>query len=320
MITKDYDKNNNEIDKNSILFINAAKGYMYDGLVGSGYKSIHPYNYKTILGRVILELCVKLHLSHEFLFNKSILDFNCRYIFVYDSIITKQFLKWLVRNKPNVKIIFSYTNLVGKARNVNPEDIPKKISVWTYDKNDAVHYHINLTDFGGYSTSFIGDKRKKKYDVVYVGRDKGRAEFLIKLEKELQQLGLKTRFLIMPDTRASKRKSYYSNEISYSEVINLVTSSKAVLNIVLPGQVGVTMRDYESLFNRVKLITNNKSLQNQEFYNSENIFILGERNINELKEFINSPYQDIDDEILKKCTLSSQILEIIKKVDNVDKG
>jgi hypothetical protein len=319
MITKDYDKNNTTIDKTNILFINAETSYIKDGLTGAGFKSVSPYRYKTLIGRVILEICVRLYLPHNFLFNKKdILHFDGEYIIVYDSIVTRRFIVWLIKNKRQCRIIYLYTNLVGKARNLTPAQIPQSVSIWTYDSTDAEKYHINLVKCGGYSTCYIGDNCKKKYDVVYIGRDKGRAEYLLSLEKKLNDVGLKTKFLIMPDTRIAKKKQIYSKAISYFEVIKLVTESRAVVNIVLPGQTGVSLRDYESLFNQVKLITNNPVLKLYNFYDPANIFILGDREISEIPSFINSPYKKIKDEILASCTLSAQITEILSNVNTVN--
>ena len=54
----------------------------------------------------------------------------------------------------------------------------------------------------------------------------------------------------------------------------------------------------EALFLERKLITNNTDIKNYDFYNHDNIFILGEDNINEIKEFINKPYKKIDQDII----------------------
>ena len=54
----------------------------------------------------------------------------------------------------------------------------------------------------------------------------------------------------------------------------------------------------EALFLERKLITNKTDIKNYDFYNHDNIFILGEDNINEIKEFINKPYKKIDQDII----------------------
>ena len=54
----------------------------------------------------------------------------------------------------------------------------------------------------------------------------------------------------------------------------------------------------EALFFEKKLITNNKDIKNYDFYNPSNIFILGENNIEDIKEFINKPYEKVEQKII----------------------
>ena len=304
----------NLFNKSDVLFITADNNYVNRGLVASGYQVELPYRYKTIIGRMMLEIAVKLRLSHKFLFNRKILQFKGKYIIVFDGIITKQFLLWLKKIHPDKKIIFEYTNLVGKARHLLPENIPSGIEICTYDANDSKKYNLYLIRSGGYCPTFISQKRDEEYDIVFVGRDKGRAEYIFELEKQFKSMGLKTKFLVMPSTRLNKRKKGFSKVIEYEEVIELVAKSKSILNITLPNQVGATMRDYESIFNEVKLITTNTNIVNFDFYNKNNIFILGIDDLNKLKEFIVSPYEHLPEELLNKYLIDSQVSEIIQNI------
>ena len=129
-------------NKSDILFITADNNYVNRGLIASGYQVELPYRYKTIFGRIMLEIAVKLRLPHKILFNRNILQFEGKYIIVFDGIITKQFLLWLKKIHPDKKIIFEYTNLVGKARHLLPNNIPSGIKICTYDANDSKKYNL----------------------------------------------------------------------------------------------------------------------------------------------------------------------------------
>lgn len=304
------------IDKEDILFITAETGFGKLGLKKGGYNVLHPYNYKTIFGRIILESMSRLKLPQTLLFNKQILKKKYKHIITEDSIITKSFLIWLKKNCSGSTIYFKYTNMVGRAHHLFPDEIPEGINIWTYDKYDSDKYGLNLSKCGGYYTAYIGEKREKKYDIMYVGKDKGRAEEILSLQKEFEKLGLKTKFLIMPTTRVSKKKAFYSKPIPYEEVIKLVTESRAILNITLPDQQGATLRDYESIFNEVKLITTNKNIQSFDFYNENNIFVLNEDDLNELPRFVYKPYQKLDSTIVSGYSLDMAVLEML----NNEKG
>ena len=240
-----------------------------------------------------------------------------RYLIVEDSIITKQFLIWIRKNFPDSRIIFKYTNMIGKAHHILPQDVPDEIEIWTYDKYDSDKYGIKLSKCGGYPTYYVGKKREKKYDIMYVGKDKGRSEEILYLQKKFENLGLKTKFLIMPTTRISKKKSFYSKPISYEEVIKLVTESRAILNITLPNQQGATLRDYESIFNEVKLITTNKNIKSLDFYDSNNVFLLKEDDLNDLPRFIYEPYRTLDSTIVSRYSLDMMVLEMLNNEQGV---
>ena len=305
--------NDIEFNKEDVIFITAETGYVKTGLEKGRYKVFHPYIYKTVVGRVFLEVFNRLKLPQRVFFNKKIFGTPCKYIIVLDSIVTRQFLKWLISQVNDKKIIFVYTNMVGKAHHLIPNEIPKEIEIWTYDKHDSDKYGINHCTSGGYFTSFIGEEREKKYDVMYVGKDKGRAEYILDLKSKFEDIGLTTKFLIMPSTRVSKKKDFYSKPIPYEDVVKLVTESRAILNIALPEQQGVTMRDYESIYNGVKLITTNSYIRSCDFYKKENVFVLGEDEDRDLLEFVRSSFLNIDEGILKKYSIDSFVNEIIDR-------
>ncbi len=298
-------------DKEKILFITARDKYATDSFRLSGYKVQRPYKDKNIFERCLRELWFRLHLPERVWYVPIEDTRKYEYIIVQDPLITHKYLEWLIKNYPEPKIVFSYCNMVGKAKHLYPKDIPSIITLWTYDEFDATKYGMNLLHSGGYSKSFIVENNKKEYDVFYVGADKGRGDYLVELERQMSSMGLNTKFIITKDGRFSKKKPYYSKRINYHEVTQYNSKSRAILNIILPDQKGATMRDYESIFNGVKLITNNKNIKKYDFYKKRNVFILGEDDFHSLKNFINSPYQKLEDDILEKHTLDEMIKEMI---------
>ena len=298
-----------------VLFVTAETGYVANGLKAAGYSVENPYSYKTLYGRLVLEIASRLKLPAYFIYNKHIIDVQCKYIIIYDSIITNDFLKWLCKVKANAILIFVYTNLIGKAHHLLPCDIPPVIKVWTYDYNDSKKYNINLFTCGGYFPSYVRKACRKKYDVFYAGRDKGRANYILTLQEKFKECGLKTKLLIMPDTRFSKKKPFYSSMLSYEDIVNYVAESKAVLNVTLEGQTGITMRDYEAIFNNVKLITTNHQIKNADFYICDNVFILGEQDIDGLPFFLSKPCIPVSINILRHHTIWAQVCEFISGVN-----
>lgn len=89
------------------------------------------------------------------------------------------------------------------------------------------------------------------------------------------------------------------HRISEKEYHSIVGKSKTVLEIVQPGQEWMTLRPLLALSNEIKVITNNRLIENERFYSPDNIFIFGKDSIDRLENFINSEFKAIDSLNLK---------------------
>ena len=100
--------------------------------------------------------------------------------------------------------------------------------------------------------------------------------------------------------------------ISYEDNIRNVISSKCVLEICQEGQHGLTLRALEAMLCHRKLITNNKSIVKEDFYNPQNIFIIGVDNNQNVKDFIDSDFVVGDESILKKYDFNNWLNSFIE--------
>ena len=199
-----------------------------------------------------------------------------------------------------------YCSEYFKDASIEGVEIDEKIAKLATEYFDLPE-SVNVSVYDGRSYLAASEK---KYDVIFVGADKGRGESLLKLQKRMEQMGLKTKFIITADGRFSRHKWYYSKGIEYSQIISLDNQSKALLNITMPHQKGITMRDFESVFNKVKLITNNTHIINFDFYRKENVFILGKDDWKDLPFFLNTPFHEIDNNILEKYLFEKVVDEM----------
>lgn len=300
------------LDKEKVLIIKAGGGYFNQGVEAEGYGVESPYKGRGIVLRILREVIFRMPFSLKKLwYNKHISEKNYDYILVWDVLITSDFLNWLSKEQPTAQLNFVYGNMVGKSRHLMPSQIPTNYRVWSYDKGDSEKFHLNLFHSNPYFKCFVKPLQTPKYDVFYVGSDKGRAEYILSLEKEMLSVGLRTNFVIVKDGRLSRNKSYYKPALPYDAVTDIVAESKAVLNIIMPGQVGITLRDLEALLIGVKLITNNENIVKADFYHPDNVYILRGTNIDGLKEFLEKPMCHISNEIKSKCDFSAFVEEII---------
>lgn len=294
------------LDKEKVLIIKAGgKGFPYNGIIRDGYNMEFPYYEAGFFLRILRELCFRLpFLPKRAWYNKNILIYNVDYIVIWDPLITKDFLFWLSEKFPDAQINFCYDNLVGKARHLMPDQIPDFCRKWSYDEKDCRKYDLRLSP-STYVTSYLKPRKKTQYDVLFVGRDKGRAHFLLEIERKLKAVGLRTYFVITKDGKLSRKKPYHKNPIPYESIVELITQSRSILNVALPGQVGTTIRDLESLFFGVKLLTTNSSIVNADFYHCDNVIVVDEHfDVLQIKDFINSPLSEINEEVKRKHEFS----------------
>ena len=297
--------------KDNLIFIMASKGYNKSAITNKGIRVYHPYNEKNIISRIFREICFRIPFFPKTVwFNKKILKEEIAFINVYDVLITKKYLIWLKKHFPNCKINYMYNNMVGKARNLSPNLIPKGIDIWTYDDYDSRKYSINLYKNIWIHDDIYRDKQNPEYDIFFIGRDKGRGKKLISLENELEKRGLKTKFIITKNGRFSRKKSFYQDEIEYDAILDYDSKSRAILNYTMDNQEGITLRDMESVVIGVKLITTNKNIINKDIYNKNNVFILGVDNIEDINSFLSKEYVNVWDNIKYKHTFEAMIDEI----------
>ena len=279
-------------------FVMIPRGYNCKNIQDKGFSVYNPYKDKTVAGRIVREICFHFpFFKEQWWYNPDIIDANPKYIIIYDPLITKDYLTWLHQKLPDTQLNFLYNNMIGKANHLYPQQIPAFVRIWTYDDYDAKRFNIPIYPYC-ITSPIITNNRNPEYDVLFVGRDKGRGEWLVNLEKELQSMGLKTKFIITKTKRYSRKKPFHQNEISYDTVLDYVSKSRAILNVTMDNQEGVTLRDIEAITYNIKLITTNKNITNKDFYNPNNVFIIGTEDISKLPAFLKSNPEPISSELI----------------------
>ena len=233
---------------------------------------------------------------------------NTKNVIIFETSYSNEISKYIKRVNPNCRIILYYWNTIqDKVRESYLKD--KNIDdFYTFDRNDALKYNIKYNP-QFYSSLVKLPKKNIKYDVFFIGRNKKRKKELLSLEKKMNKVGITTKFVIIDNEK---------DFISYNKYIDILSQSRVVLDYVNSNQTGLSLRCMESLFFEKKIITNNKYINDYDFYNKNNILILRKNtslktikllllSISTIKDFINSPYESIDKKIIKQYDYSSWI-------------
>lgn len=189
------------------------------------------------------------------------------------------------------KLVWWYWNTVVEKDHpdrVSQQDCEK----WSFDQGDCKKYGMrHNTQY--YFKSFQLPQVSLTTDVYFLGSDGGRMDTLLDLEKKWKAMGIRTDFHIVVkhiSDAYKNRKAVTTKHFSYTENLEHIAASKAVLEILRPGQAGQTLRALECLFFGKKLITNDKSVMQQVYYHPDNIFVLGEDVEEKLSDFLEKPF------------------------------
>jgi hypothetical protein len=308
-----------DIATDKLLFIrgNSSHDFIFEGLEKAGYVVLTPYSGNTILFRIMREFWFRLKLPAKSVwFNKKILSRKCETIIVYSPQVTPDFVIWLRKQMPGSRIILQYTNIVARSKNIPPNSIPDDCcEKWSWDEEDCDRYHLHQSKGNGYFAYWCIDKKPVQYDILFIGRDKGRLAYLSELEDDFSRLGLRTCFYVAADHVYERFKNpCYKRLLRYDEVLEMTAHARAILDIVPEKQTARTMRVLESIFNEIKLITNNRHLAEYDFYHEDNIFILGQNDLDQLPAFLEKPYHRLDPQLIEKYEFRNCLNEMLTPI------
>lgn len=231
-------------------------------------------------------------------------------IFIFDGIRGRDVIEYIKKHNSKARIIIYYVN----PTSVNDRKAPQNYEglgceFYSFDPIDAKKFGIKYKPYF-YHEEYMIDCDEKvaiKQDIFFIGVDKGRLGIIKDLHKKFEQMNLIDKLMIV----ATPHKKYSTSDekwlvkrVPYEKIAENIKQSRAILDILQPGQSGITLRPMEAMFYNKKLITNNIYVKEYDFYNPRNIFILQERNISELKEFLELPTIEINQEIKNKYRFS----------------
>ena len=246
----------------------------------------------TRINRLFSELHILSYLIQYILFRDLLVKQK-----YWDAIIIYQYPalninKWLVKRieKKAKRGVYVYlTNVyLSIPDNEKMNIITKYNNILTFDLADSAKYGFTYF-FSGYSRPYNFDNSSLKYDIVFIGKDKGRLDELVRIYDYLTTNNVRCKFIVSrPRKKIIRDGINYINRITYKETLQFVNESRAILELLLDGQNGHSLRFYESIIYGRSLVTNNSPIENMDSLNPINCFYLNGLN-NELLDFLKKP-------------------------------
>ncbi len=226
----------------------------------------------------------------------------------------------------DVVIVAEYTDpaLILAISRIIPEGVSRYVWLWNHKGNkknfadnlltiNKSHFQVVTYDeldaekFGfGWHTQFFNVKPFQQvaslqnnaflYDFFFVGYAKNRVEEIQKIHSMLSSYACL--FVTIRTT---------SEYIPYTRYMEMAMQSRCIVEIVHTGDPSCTLRPLEAMAIRRKLLTNNPAVRNYTFYRPQNIFILGQDNLNNLSDFLHSPFEPLPPDIVESYDVNSWV-------------
>ena len=172
--------------------------------------------------------------------------------------------------------------------------------VVTYDESDAekfgFRWHTQFFNIKAFQKVVSIQNNSFLYDFFFVGYAKNRVEEIHRIHSMLSSyvclfVTIRTTFEYIP----------------YTRYMEMAMQSRCIVEIVHTGDPFCTLRPLEAMAIRRKLLTNNPAVRNYTFYRPQNIFILGQDNLNNLSDFLHSPFEPLPSDIVDIYDVNSWV-------------
>lgn len=227
------------------------------------------------------------------------------FFLIRGGIVTTDFLKALKEKVPHASfIMYQWDSLL---QNNYASLLPHFDRVRTFDMVDAKALKIKYLPLFYTDEYTHVQKSSKKYDLVFFGSwHSDRLDVIKYFYTEFKKRGLNFKFHLYISKLAMFRallwgklsfhdlfylKTYMA---SAHEITNAYKESTAVLDIELAIQSGLTIRTFEVLGSKTKLVTTNNKIKEEKFYNPNNIMVIDRKNIEINFDFFQLPIEEYD--------------------------
>ena len=104
---------------------------------------------------------------------------------------------------------------------------------------------------------------------------------------------------------------YFADDVPFADNLERARSSSVLVDFVISTHSGLSLRTFEALGYRKKLITTNAEIEKYDFYHPDNIFIWRGGSLDGLQAFIARPYHELPQEIYQKYSFGNWVRYVL---------
>ena len=198
---------------------------------------------------------------------------------------------------------------------------------FTFDTKDSIKYSIGFRPlfFIDEYKNILSQKTAKRYDTLFIGT--AHSDRYI-ISDTISEWCKKNSFksysfyymhslfvyvykrLFEKGFEKVKLSKLSFKSASLDRIMNLYAESTIIVDIQHPNQSGLTMRTFEAIGAKKKLITTNQEILRYSFYNDNNILVIDRNNIILKKDFFKNDVEEISIEHYNLMSIDGWITEI----------
>lgn len=240
---------------------------------------------------------------------------------IFGQIFDKNNIRKMREVLPNAKFIYYTWDSVNNFPFIT--DIYKEFDIsYSFDDEDCKQYNMKFLPL-----FYCNDYKETeiKYDIsTILTIKKGKLNNFLSIKNILPSnckcyhyLYLQSRLVYLfyrfkyKEFKDAKMRDFFYKRLDRQKVYDIFSQSKVVVDCQMQNQIGLTMRTFEVLHLKKKLITTNSNIKKYDFYNPNNVFIVDEDNFKIPNDFIESEFDNSVNDILNDYSISSFINKIL---------
>lgn len=247
---------------------------------------------------------IKKNYLNNFLIEQITLLPEQDHILVVNPFQFKEHIIQLLNTKTNNFIAYNYDSLARIPFPLNFRKYFKKI--YSFDLKDIENNNnfLLLTNFI-YLDKKINKNPKNKAFMI-LSESEEREKILYKIAEIFNKKGIENyEFILVNPIIKNKIKNVLltTKRFDLKTIEEKMNNAEILIDLLRKDQTGLSFRVFEAMALHKKIITNNKTIKNYDFYNPNNILIIDENLTDIPDNFLNATYEDIPEEIYLKYTL-----------------
>jgi hypothetical protein len=206
--------------------------------------------------------------------------------------------------------------------------------IYSFDKIDVENYNFKkINNYIYFDKQEIVNQENTKYKLISIASFDKRFNLFNKIANQLSEMNYNFLFIFVSRNINYKllkhklnnfnkkqdalNKSIYfqSKKIPLSDIKKFYNQSSVLLDLVQDNQTGLSFRVFEALGLQKKLITNNKTIINYDFYDPKNIMVLKNEKLNFNTDFFTDPYNQLPDTIYNQYTIENWVKVVFELED-----